>query len=87
VSYDDDEMWTTVEDIPEHLLRYRREQPHAVVDPDYPPPRELVKAIRFLKQEHLPGSLLGEWQFDVPDLEVFRLPMMFPPIPSTTAKK
>ena len=72
---ENDEVW---DDIPEHLLRFKRENPDAIIDPDMPPAREVVKAIRFLKQQHLPGSLLGEWQLPLPDLEVFRPPMMFP---------
>lgn len=62
------EVWST---IPEHLLEYRRLNPLAHVDPDTPPPRELVRAIGYLKQNHLAGNLLGEWQMPLPSAEVF----------------
>ncbi|CBX99125.1 predicted protein [Plenodomus lingam JN3] len=62
------EVWST---IPEHLLEYRRLNPLAHVDPDTPPPRELVRAIGYLKQNHLAGNLLGEWQMPLPSAECF----------------
>ena len=33
------------------------------------PPQSLLEAVVFLKQESLPGSLLGSWQYEVPDDE------------------
>jgi hypothetical protein len=65
-------------DIPQHIRDFQRWRPGEVVDPDWPPQDGVVRAIRWLKQEHFPGSLLGEWQFPLPDLEVFRPPVMFP---------
>jgi hypothetical protein len=71
-------IWNVEDEIPGYLLRYKRENPEVAIDPDDPPPQEVVRAIKYLKQMHLPGTLLGEWQFPLPDLEVFRPPMMFP---------
>jgi hypothetical protein len=76
---DNDRTWATVVDIPEHLVGCRSEHSGIPIDPDCPPARELVQAIRFLKQEHLPVNILGEWQFKLPDLEVFQALTMFPP--------
>ena len=67
---DNASIWETNE-IPEHLLELKRLRPNQVIDPDTPPPREVVKAIHFLKQEHLPASLLGEWQFPLPKADLF----------------
>jgi hypothetical protein len=71
--WDDDE-------IPQYFLVLRKKNPDAVIDPDEPPPPELAKAIKFLKQNSLSGTLLGEWQ-DVkmlPSTEVFRPPSILP---------
>ncbi|OAL03152.1 hypothetical protein IQ06DRAFT_292370 [Phaeosphaeriaceae sp. SRC1lsM3a] len=70
-------VWET-EDIPAHLLRLKREDPDKAIDPDTPPQTGVVHAIRYLQQMHLPGSLLSEWQFPLPNIEVFRPPVMFP---------
>jgi hypothetical protein len=63
-------VWAGAGDIPEFLREYKSKYANVAVDPDTPPPRERVKAIRFLRQMRLPGSLLGEWQFPLPSLEV-----------------
>jgi hypothetical protein len=72
-------VWSD-DEVPIYFQEYRRRHPTAIIDPDEPPPAELVKAIRFLKQESLPGSLLGEWQElkKLPSIEVFIPPIMFP---------
>lgn len=72
---DNDRVWDT---IPEHLRRMKRENPALVLDEDTPPERAIVQAIKFLKQNHLPGSLLGRWQMPLPEIEVFRAPVMIP---------
>lgn len=56
--------------IPQHLLELKRLNPGVPIDPDTPPPGETVKAIRWLKQESLPCSLLGEWQILPEGVEV-----------------
>lgn len=56
--------------IPAELLQYKQSHPDEIVDPDTPPSREIVRAIQYLMQERLPGSLLGEWQFPLPELQV-----------------
>ncbi|KAH7385416.1 hypothetical protein DE146DRAFT_636009 [Phaeosphaeria sp. MPI-PUGE-AT-0046c] len=66
------------EEMPAHLLRLKKQNPDKAIDPDTPPQTGVVHAIRYLQQMHLPGSLLGEWQFPLPDIEVFRPPVMFP---------
>ncbi|KAF1940548.1 hypothetical protein EJ02DRAFT_423884 [Clathrospora elynae] len=71
--------WHVEDDIPRHSKEFHRLYPNEIVDPDEPPKREVVKAIRYLKQQSLPGSLLGEWQTPLPAIEVFRSPTMFPP--------
>ncbi|KAH8725679.1 hypothetical protein GQ44DRAFT_796839 [Phaeosphaeriaceae sp. PMI808] len=76
---ENDEVWIDINDVPEHLLRFKRENPDVVLDPDTPPALEVVKAIRYLKQKHFPGSLLGSWQMPLPDLEAF-----IPPYLATT---
>jgi hypothetical protein len=78
---DNSAIWTETGEIPEHLLRTKRAYPNKIIDPEEPPQAEIVKAIKYLKQVHLPGSLLGKWQFPLPDIEVFRPPMMFPAPP------
>jgi len=66
------------DEIPEHLQRLKRMNPDAAIDPEMSPEAGVVRAIKFLKQQHLPGSLLGEWQMPLPNVEVFRTPTMFP---------
>jgi hypothetical protein len=70
------EAWATDDMIPRWFQEYRKRYPKAIIDPDEPPPTEVVKAIRFLRQQSLPGSLLGEWQ-TLPGIEVFHHPSMF----------
>jgi hypothetical protein len=72
-------VWSD-DEIPRHFLEHRRKNPDAIIDPDEPPPSEIVKAIRYLKQSSFPGSLLGEWQKleSLPTTEVFRPPFQFP---------
>lgn len=72
-------VWETQDEIPAHLLRLKQQNPGKAIDPDTPPQTGVVHAIRWLKQMHLPGSLLGEWQFPLPNVEVFRSPVMLPP--------
>ncbi|RAR02046.1 FMI2 protein [Stemphylium lycopersici] len=55
------QVWETDDDIPAWYREQKRKHPTVIIDPDEPPPAEVVKAIRFLKQQSLPGSLLGEW--------------------------
>lgn len=69
-------VWETEAEIPNYFKDYRRRYPNAIIDPDEPPPTEVVKAIRFLRQQRLPVSLLGEWQ-TLPVPEVFHHPHMF----------
>jgi hypothetical protein len=69
------ELWN---EVPPHLARLKREHPDEPIDPETPPQREIIEAIKFLQQQHLPGSLLGKWQFPLPGIEVCRPPMMFP---------
>lgn len=57
--------------IPQHLLEWKHLNPGKVVDPEMPPPTETMRAILYLKQEHLPAGLLGQWQYPLPD---FKLP-------------
>lgn len=70
------EVWETGDDIPAYYRELRIKHPNMIIDPDEPPPAEVVKAIRFLKQQSLPGGLLGEWHA-LPPIEVFRPPVMF----------
>ncbi|KAF2732922.1 hypothetical protein EJ04DRAFT_577998 [Polyplosphaeria fusca] len=59
VDYDDPaEEYTESFEVPGSIV-----DPDEVVDPDAVPPAALVKAIQYLRQEHLPGCLLGEFQF------------------------
>jgi hypothetical protein len=60
--------WNDMDDIPAFLLELKRANPDQPVDPDTPPPDATLKAVRYLKQRHLPASLLGEWQFTLPSL-------------------
>jgi hypothetical protein len=66
---------------PPHLIGLKENNPDDPIDADMPPLRGIVDAIRFLKQHKLPGSLLGKWQFPLPDIEVFRPPTMIPAAP------
>ena len=50
---DNGEVWSVDDNIPKHMLRYRIEHPGAAVDPEAPPIRELVNAIKFLQWKHL----------------------------------
>ncbi|KAH9871100.1 hypothetical protein J1614_006674 [Plenodomus biglobosus] len=68
---DNSEVWNFAEDIPVHLREYKRLHPQEAVDPEMPPPHEVVRAIKYLKQNHLAGNLLGEWQMPLPSTEVF----------------
>lgn len=69
--------WYDENDIPKYLRDLKRLYPNQAVDPDSPPACEIVKAIIFLKQNHFPGELLGEWQDALPSVEVFRAPIPF----------
>ncbi|KAG9195141.1 cytosolic phospholipase A2 [Alternaria panax] len=64
------------DEIPPYFREYRERYPKAIIDPDEPPPQAVVEAIAFLKQNSLPGSLLGEWQ-TMPKVEVFYHPNTF----------
>jgi hypothetical protein len=68
-------VWTD-DEIPPYFKEYRRRYPKAIIDPDEPPPQCVVEAMAFLKQNSLPGSLLGEWQ-TMPAVEVFHNPNPF----------
>ncbi|CAN9365929.1 unnamed protein product [Alternaria sp. RS040] len=68
-------VWTD-DEIPPYFKEYRRRYPKAIIDPDEPPPQCVVEATAFLKQNSLPGSLLGEWQ-TMPAVEVFNNPNPF----------
>jgi hypothetical protein len=63
--------------LPPHLIKLKRNNPNQPIDTDMPPQYRIVEAIKFLKEQKLPGSLLGMWQFPLPEIEVFRSPMMF----------
>lgn len=66
---DNGEVWETA-DIPLYYRELRKGNPDAIIDPEQPPPAQVVRAIMFLKQKSLPCSLLGEWQV-LPAVEVF----------------
>ncbi|KAB2104577.1 hypothetical protein AG0111_0g6535 [Alternaria gaisen] len=68
-------VWTD-DGVPPYFKEYRRRYPKAIIDPDEPPPQCVVEAVAFLKQNSLPGSLLGEWQ-TMPAVEVFHNPNPF----------
>ncbi|CAN9407653.1 unnamed protein product [Alternaria alternata] len=68
-------VWTD-DEIPPYFKEYRRRYPKTIIDPDEPPPQCVVEAMAFLKQNSLPGSLLGEWQ-TMPAVEVFNNPNPF----------
>lgn len=76
------EVWTVDADIPTHIQLRKRRHPQDIINPDEPPQREVVKAIKFLKQNNLPGSLLGEWQYPLPSIEVIQTPLVFLPLGS-----
>ncbi|OAL47614.1 hypothetical protein IQ07DRAFT_123047 [Pyrenochaeta sp. DS3sAY3a] len=59
---EDNRVWETFADIPEYLRKLKELDPDMPIDPDMPPEREIVRAIEFLRENGLPGSLLGEWQ-------------------------
>ncbi|KAF2122189.1 hypothetical protein BDV96DRAFT_640252 [Lophiotrema nucula] len=59
--------WPDDIDVPHHLAELKRLHPGMILDPDLPPPLDLIKAVHFLMQHRLPGSLLGEWQFQLPN--------------------
>lgn len=61
------------DEIPEYLQEYKRHHPNEAIDPDLPPPCEVVKAIKFLKQSHLAGNLLGIWQTPLPATKVYTI--------------
>ncbi|KAF2713197.1 hypothetical protein K504DRAFT_498013 [Pleomassaria siparia CBS 279.74] len=63
--------WHETDENPEHLMELKRRNPGVPINPDMPPQTDLVNAIRYLRQEHLPASLLGEWQFPLPDRQAF----------------
>jgi hypothetical protein len=50
----------------DHFMEWKARHPGEPLDPDMPPLHAVVKAIRFLRQERLPGYLLGEWQCPLP---------------------
>jgi hypothetical protein len=52
----------------DHFQEWKRQHPGEPLDPDLPPPKDLLKAVQYLRQECLPGSLLGEWQFSLPGM-------------------
>jgi hypothetical protein len=79
---DNSVVWTKLSQVPKHLVEKKRANFSAVVDPEEPTQSDLVNAIKFLKQLHLPGSLLGKWQFPLPDVEVFQPPMLLSLTPS-----
>ena len=76
---EDSKPWNDQDGLPRHLMEYKRLHPDAIIDPEMPPESARVQAIKFLKLRHLPGSLLGEWQYPLPSIEVLRPPTMFPP--------
>ncbi|KAF2849723.1 hypothetical protein T440DRAFT_124797 [Plenodomus tracheiphilus IPT5] len=67
------EVWNSDEEIIPHLRELKQQYPDEGIDPDLPPPLEVVRAIKFLKQNHLAGNLLGEWQLPLPSAECFAM--------------
>ncbi|KAH7351396.1 hypothetical protein BKA66DRAFT_598377 [Pyrenochaeta sp. MPI-SDFR-AT-0127] len=65
--------WYTEDEIPQHLRNAKRLNPDMAVDPDEPPENELGNAIKFLRQEHLQASLLGEWRGPIPSRKGFHV--------------
>jgi hypothetical protein len=73
----------------DHFRKWQIQHPGEALDPDLPPPEEIVKAIEFLRQKRLPGSLLGQWQFPLPKLSltaVLRLRSSQPEVHADSAK-
>ncbi|RMZ70023.1 hypothetical protein GMOD_00000056 [Pyrenophora seminiperda CCB06] len=64
------EPWSTFKDIPEYFRELRRKYPDAILDPEEAPPEQVVRAIKFLKQQRLPVTLLGE-HVTLPSKEAF----------------
>lgn len=64
------QVWDT-QDIPRYYRGLKHQNPDTIIDPDHPPPAQVVRAIMFLKQQRLPGALLGEWS-TLPPIQVFR---------------
>ncbi|PSN71296.1 hypothetical protein BS50DRAFT_631279 [Corynespora cassiicola Philippines] len=50
------------------------QKPEDSIDPEEPLGFEVVDAIKYLKQKHLPASLLGKWQLPLPDEDIFKDP-------------
>jgi hypothetical protein len=50
----------------DHFMEWKARHSGEPLDPDMPPPQAVIKAIRVLRQERLPGNLLGEWQYPLP---------------------
>ncbi|KAL6703368.1 hypothetical protein ACN47E_009710 [Coniothyrium glycines] len=71
IQSEDSKPWNVEDPLPKHVEDYKMRNRNMMVDPDSPPPAEIVQAIKFLRQEHLPCSLLGEWQYPLPPIEVF----------------
>lgn len=71
ILYEDTKPWSEQDGLSDYVLELKRQYPNEPIDPDTPPPRELVKAVYFLRQQHLPASLLGEWQFPLPSIDAF----------------
>ncbi|KAF2196431.1 hypothetical protein GQ43DRAFT_257392 [Delitschia confertaspora ATCC 74209] len=53
--------------ISKHLVQLKAIYPDKPIDPSIPPPREIFRAAKFLREQGLPASLLGEWQKDPSD--------------------
>lgn len=78
---ENENIWPS-EEVPDHLQKLKAANPNAAIDPETPPARRLVRAIVFLQQQHLPASLLGEWQFPLPSTQVF-----MPPVPTPVVRR
>ena len=46
---------------PYHILKMKARNSNQAIDPDTPPPAATRYALKFLQQEGLPASLLGQW--------------------------
>ncbi|OCL14758.1 hypothetical protein AOQ84DRAFT_402249, partial [Glonium stellatum] len=55
---------------PHHILGIKARNPSQVIDPDTPPPGAIRYAFKFLRQEGLPASLLGQWGHLLRETEV-----------------
>ncbi len=53
------------DEVPAHLKEWADRHPGEPIDPERPPPVGLIRATMFLRQERLPGCLLGGWQFEM----------------------